>query len=356
MKKPLMAAVVALAALFVSTPSATADGATQSVPFTAWTWNVAGHKMNNGSTDNGLVDEAVASIKHAENNVDFASFNEMCYGQYQKVRSELATWADSANYARFQEAIPAGSRDAAGNKICQGEAFGKAIFSRYELGNAEYHVFAQESGRTYKSADDVTHPVPSGLLCAPLKAYPNMKFCSVHITSVSTTAEPFGYRQLVELQTLLDGFANVDDPTKDDKTYMVAGDFNAQPHYSRLDRFYDVALNNTPNSKNLENRGNHRELDDTDTRCLGYGEWTADSTEGANVPPCGEKPKIDMIFVRTDQLAAATEYSADTKTIPNCREVDSLGKEIANTSRPCTDHRVLMGHATLEIKIKTPAS
>ncbi|MGG8407991.1 endonuclease/exonuclease/phosphatase family protein [Streptomyces sp. 12297] len=348
-----MAAVVALAALVASAPNAMADEPTQSVSFTAWTWNVAGHKMNKGSTDNGLVAEAVQSIKRAENGVDFASFNELCYSQYQKIRSELADWNPAnGNYARFQEAIPAGSRDTAGHEICQGGAFGKAVFSRYELGKAEYRVFAQESGHTYKSEDGAAHPVPSGLLCAPLAAYPNMKFCSVHITPVSTTAQPFGYRQLVELQTLLDGFAKAEDPA-DDQTYMVAGDFNAQPDYPRLDRFYDAALNTTPNSKNLGNRGGHRELDDTDTRCVGYGEPTVDSTEGADVPPCGDKPKIDMIFVRTDQLASA-DYSADTKSIPTCREVDSLGREIKDTSQPCSDHRVLMGHATLKIKVKTP--
>ncbi|MFB6619092.1 endonuclease/exonuclease/phosphatase family protein [Streptomyces sp. NPDC056367] len=312
--------------------------------FTAWTWNVSGHKMNRGSTDNGLVDEAVGSIERAGDDVDFASFNEMCHGQYQKVLEELADWNPAnRSYARFQEAIPAGSRDSAGREICQGQAYGKALFSRYELGPAEYHVFAQESGHTYQSADGATHPVMSGLLCAPPVAHPNMKFCSVHITPVSTQDQPYGHRQLHELVALLDGFAKVG------KTYMVAGDFNAQPGYGRLDQFYDRAVNALPGSRNRENRGRHRELDDTDDRCPGNGEWSADTTEGQE-PPCGGGRKLDMIFVRSRQLASSG-YTADTRDIPGCREVDARGRAVGGTDRPCTDHRVLIGHAELRIRL-----
>ncbi|GGY75372.1 endonuclease/exonuclease/phosphatase family protein [Streptomyces omiyaensis] len=344
----VLAAVVALLAgvvvATVAPKSPQAPKGSPAVGFTAWTWNVSGHRLNGGATDNGLVEAAVKSIRKPGSAVDFASFNEICYGQYRRIRAELAGWnPDNTNYARFQEAVPADSTDLSGAPICRGEAFGKAVFSRHALGDAEYRTFEQESGIFYRSGDGVRHPVRNGVLCVPTADRPAMKFCSVHIGPISTRAKPYGYRQLIELDTLLDGFARAGE------TYMVAGDFNARQYYRRLDRFYDkdVVLPGRPDDE--PNRGAHRELDDTDPVCAGYGEWTADgrSADGAagREQDCGAKPKIDMIFVRTDRLASR-DYSADAEPVPDCRKVRN-GRTVPGSVVPCSDHRAVVGRATL---------
>ncbi|MEU2506172.1 endonuclease/exonuclease/phosphatase family protein [Streptomyces sp. NPDC007863] len=342
MRKALVAGALALAALLTNATGATAASAeAEAVPYTAWTWNVSGHKMNHGRTDSGLVEEAVGSIGRAENAVDFVSFNEICYSQYRAIRTQLASWnPDNPSYARFQEAIPAGSTGADGRSICGGESFGKALFSRHRLGVAEYRTFAQESGLSYWSADGVRHPVMSGLLCAPLADRPAMKFCSVHVGPISTTEKPYGYRQLVELDGILDGFAAAG------QTYMIAGDFNAEPDYDRLNRFYAEEVPE-PSGSRAEgpNYGDHRELDDQDASCPGYGEETsANPVAGL---PCGvPSPKIDMIFARADRLASP-DHSADSKAIPVCTGIDETGALKPGSTEPCSDHRVVIGRATL---------
>ncbi|MFF5505255.1 endonuclease/exonuclease/phosphatase family protein [Streptomyces roseolus] len=356
MRKALTAGALALAALLTNVVGATAASAEPTaVTYTAWTWNISGHKINRGAVDNGLVEQAIGSIKRPENAVDFVSFNEICYSQYRAIRTQLASWnPDNPSYARFQEAIPAGSTDTSSdrNPICSGEAFGKAVFSRHELGRAEYRTFTQESGLFYRSADGVEHAVPNGLLCAPLAARPSMKFCSVHISPISTSdvlaadgktvlvpGKPYGYRQLVELASWLDGSAAAGE------TYMVAGDFNAQPDYGRLNQFYDEEVNAVPGSVNLGNKGAHRELDDMDSSCPGHGEET--SINPADDVPCGKtQPKIDMIFVRTDRLASR-DYTADAKSVPDCAGFAKDGKVDPAIATPCSDHRVLIGRATL---------
>ncbi|MFF9339843.1 MULTISPECIES: endonuclease/exonuclease/phosphatase family protein [unclassified Streptomyces] len=346
MRKALVAGALALAALLTNTAGATAVTPTavtataEAVPYTAWAWNVSGHKMNRGRTDNGLVEEAVGSIRRAENAVDFVSFNEICHSQYRAIRAQLASWnPDNPSYARFQESIPAGSTNGDG-EICGGESFGKALFSRHQLGVAEYRTFAQESGLFYRSADGVEHPVTNGLLCAPLTERPNMRFCSVHIGPISTTEKPYGYRQLVELDTVLDGF------TAAGQTYMIAGDFNAQPDYDRLNRFYSTEVPEPSGTRaKAPNAGDHRELDDMDASCPGHGEET--SLNPVAELPCGmERPKIDMIFVRADRLASS-DYSADSKAVPNCVKVKEDGALDPLATAPCSDHRVLIGKATL---------
>lgn len=62
-------------------------------------------------------------------------------------------------------------------------------------------------------------------------------------------------------------------------TVILAGDLNNQPDYARLDKWYSSSPNTPYNSANY---GSYRELDDTDTRCAGYGEVTVD-----NGGPCG---------------------------------------------------------------------
>ncbi|MEU2550046.1 endonuclease/exonuclease/phosphatase family protein [Streptomyces roseolus] len=342
MRKALVAGALALAALLTNATGATAASVeAEAVTYTAWTWNISGHKMNHGRVDSGLVEEAVGSIRRAENAVDFVSFNEICHSQYRAIRTQLASWnPDNPSYARFQEAIPAGSKGADGRSICGGESFGKALFSSHQLGGAEYRTFAQESGLSYWSADGVEHPVMNGLLCAPLAARPTMKFCSVHIGPVSTTERPYGHRQLVELDGILDGFAAAG------QTYMIAGDFNAEPDYDRLNRFYAKEVPEPAGSrKEADNYGEHRELDDMDVSCPGYGEETsANPLAGL---PCGKpRPKIDMIFVRADRLASP-DYSADSKAIPFCTEIDANGALKTGSTEPCSDHRVLIGRAML---------
>ncbi|MFD6248692.1 endonuclease/exonuclease/phosphatase family protein [Streptomyces roseolus] len=354
MRKALVAGALALAALLTNATGATAVSAeAEAVTYTGWTWNISGHKLNHGRVDSGLVEEAVGSIRRAENAVDFVSFNEICHNQYRAIRAQLASWnPDNPSYARFQEAIPAGSKGADGRSICGGESFGKALFSRHQLGGAEYRTFAQESGLSYWS-DGVEHPVMSGLLCAPLVARSNMKFCSVHISPISTSdvmsedgktvlveGRPYGYRQLVELDGILDGFAAAG------QTYMIAGDFNAEPDYDRLNRFYAVEVPEPAGSgAKAPNGGDHRELDDLDASCPGYGEET--SANPAAGVPCGmARPKIDMIFARKDRLASP-DYSADSKAIPLCTEIDANGALKSENTEPCSDHRVLIGRATL---------
>ncbi|GHF79952.1 endonuclease/exonuclease/phosphatase family protein [Streptomyces filamentosus] len=349
MRKTLVAGALAMVALLtnVTGAAASAQAEPEAVTYTAWTWNISGHKMNQGRTDNGLVEEAVGSIRRAENAVDFVSFNEICHSQYRSIRTALASWnPDNPSYARFQESIPAGSRDDGPGhaSICGGESFGKAIFSRHELGKAEYRTFAQESGLFYLSADDVLHPVTNGLLCAPLVDRPNMKFCSVHISPVSRAAtpteeaKPYGYRQLAELRGVLDGFAAAG------QTYMVAGDFNAEPYDGRLNQLYAKGVAAAEPKFSEDNYGAHRELDDLGGSCPGYGEPTSNTPETGL--RCGlPLVKIDMIFVRADRLASG-DYTADARTTPDCTAIRN-GVLVPGTTAPCSDHRVLIGRATL---------
>ncbi|MFH9955101.1 endonuclease/exonuclease/phosphatase family protein [Streptomyces roseolus] len=342
MRKGRAAGALVLAALLTNaTGASVVPPEAPAVTYTAWTWNISGHKMNHGRTDSGLIEEAVGSIRRAENAVDFVSFNEICYSQYRAVRAQLASWnPDNPSFARFQEAIPAGSKGADGRRICGGESFGKALFSRHRLGDAEYRTFAQESGLYYRSDDGVRRPLMNGLLCAPLVDRPAMRFCSVHIGPISTRKKPYGHHQLVELDGILDGFADAG------LTYMIAGDFNANPDYDRLNRLYAPEVPEPSGSRGrAPNYDEDRELDDTDSSCPGYGEET--SAEPQAGLPCGlSRPKIDMIFVRGDRLASP-DYSADAKAIPSCTEIDEAGALKPGNSEPCSDHRVLIGRATL---------
>jgi endonuclease/exonuclease/phosphatase family metal-dependent hydrolase len=128
-----------------------------------------------------------------------------------------------------------------------------------------------------------------------------------------------------------------------EETVLLAGDLNAQPHYGRLDGWYDRSLTAPANDGNT---GFYRELDDADPRCPGYGEATALGPSG-DLPPCGGGAKVDHVFVRSDRIAGP--YSADALAIPHqCDGVpESPGVRAAGA---CSDHHVLLGTVTVRVR------
>ncbi|MFI6898719.1 endonuclease/exonuclease/phosphatase family protein [Streptomyces sp. NPDC050256] len=275
--------------------------------YTVWQWNVAGNTIHGGSTTDGMVDQAAASVVNRD--ADFAGFNELCQGQYNALVSELRAkgWpADPQNFARFEP-----SRQAGNSSVCHGEAFGNGLFSKRPLGAAA-RITLPDDGTAEKR----------NLLCAPLADGTATRFCTTHIT----TNQSFNVAQLDSVRQKLEGYHTAGE------TVLIAGDFNAQPHYGRLNSFYAPSLD-VPNNSN--NTGAYRELDDNDTgNCLGYGEWTADGTPDAT-PPCGGKAKIDLIFARESALAGP--YSEDSLAIStSCTGVPA-----------CSDHRIVIGTVTV---------
>ncbi|MFF2568840.1 endonuclease/exonuclease/phosphatase family protein [Streptomyces sp. NPDC058084] len=297
----------ALAAVLL--PASAARAATPAPrTYTVWQWNVAGNTIHDGSTTDGLVTQAAASI--VTRGADFAAFNELCQGQYSALVNELRTrgWPqDQANFARFEP-----SRAAGNAAVCQGEAFGNAIFSKRPLGGAARFALPDDGTAEKRN-----------LLCAPLTDGTATRFCTTHIT----TSQSSNVAQLDFVHQKLEEYA------ASGETVLTAGDFNAQPHYGRLNSYYAPSVN-TPN--NADNTGQYRELDDDDPgHCPGYGEWTADGTPGAT-PPCGGNAKIDHIFVRESALAGA--YSADSLAVSTA----CAGVTV------CSDHRILVGTVTVK--------
>ncbi|MET9954868.1 endonuclease/exonuclease/phosphatase family protein [Streptomyces sp. NPDC006339] len=275
--------------------------------YTVWQWNVAGNTIHDGSTTDGMVTQAAASI--ANRSADFAAFNELCQGQYSALVDALRAegWPlDAQNFARFEPSRPAGNA-----AVCNGEAFGNAIFSKRPLGAAARFALPDDGTAEKRN-----------MLCAPLTDGTGTRFCTTHIT----TSQSFNVAQLDFVRQKLEAYHTAGE------TALIAGDFNAQPHYGRLNAYYAPSLD-TPN--NSGNTGHYRELDDNDAgNCLGYGEWTADGTPGAT-PPCGGLAKIDHIFVRESALAGP--YSADSLAISTtCTGVPA-----------CSDHRILVGTVTV---------
>ncbi|MFD0370394.1 endonuclease/exonuclease/phosphatase family protein [Streptomyces sp. NPDC127114] len=296
----------ALAAVLLPATAAQADTPAPRT-YTVWQWNVAGNTIHDGSTTDGLVTQAAASI--VNRGADFAAFNELCQGQYSALVSELRAkgWPqDEANFARFEPSRPAGNA-----AVCRGEAFGNAIFSKRPLGGAA-RLALPDDGTAEKR----------NMLCAPLTDGTATRFCTTHIT----TSQSFNVAQLDFVHQKLEEYAAAGE------TALIAGDFNAQPHYGRLNSYYAPSVDTAYNANNT---GEYRELDDADAgNCLGYGEWTADGTPGAT-PPCGGYAKIDHIFVRESALAGP--YSADSLAISTaCTGVAA-----------CSDHRILIGTVTV---------
>ncbi|SPL88944.1 Probable secreted protein [[Actinomadura] parvosata subsp. kistnae] len=310
----LMVAVVTLGVTLLTGGSAHAADTERT--YNVWQWNVAGWKMNDGSTTNGMVDAAAASILNRD--ADFAAFNELCWNQYKALQEKLLQngWVSAGtSFARFAAIRNGGeSHD---DEACNGEPYGVAIFSRRDLGIAEKYDLPQ-----------YTPKVVYKLLCAPLADLGRMRFCTTHITSKNSdiNGSPINEQQLNAVQEHLEDLYNAGN------TVIIAGDFNARPHLIRLNDWYSPSVNG-PNNHN--NTGAYRELDDLDPVCPGVGETTVLGI--GNETPCGQPPKIDMIFVRESLIAGA--YSAD-----------ALGQGTGCGGGGCSDHRVLTGTVTVRIR------
>lgn len=318
-------AVLAAACLTgpVLTAPAPALAAVTSATYNVWQWNVAGNTLHDGSTTDGMVSAAVSSI--VNRNAAFASFNELCWGQYKAIQAGLksAGWpADTTNYSRFAASL----EPTAG--ICNGnEEFGNAIFSKQPLGSAARFTLPSD-GR----------PEQRNLLCDNLVALPRVRFCTTHITTsnaIAANGQPDNVNQLNYVLTQVEAYRSAGD------TVIIAGDFNAQPNYGRLNNWYAASLATVNNGGNT---GHYRELDDNDSgNCPGYGEWTATGTPGST-PPCSAtqpQAKIDLIFVREDRLAGA--YSGDSLSISTaCSGIPATADYPAGS---CSDHRILIGTA-----------
>jgi endonuclease/exonuclease/phosphatase family metal-dependent hydrolase len=310
----ISAVIVAISAALLP-GTTTAQAAEENIEFKVWHWNIAGHVLHGGSTTSPIIEHAVTSIMNRD--ADFVSLNEVCRGQYNAILNRFAEegWpGTNTDFARFAATSPA----SAGYCRGAGEEFGHALFSRYDIGVSKQYTL-EPDGRK--------------LLCAPLQNLPKMKFCNVHITTGPRTpgAPDNRFGQLNTVLDILNGFHAAGE------TYIVAGDFNVQPHYEHLDSYYAPSLNTAANDNN---RGAHRELDDTDPRCPGYGEFTSTVTP-EEAPPCTEKrwTKLDLIFARESRIVGT--YTGDSLIYPS-----DCG---ASEDKPCTDHRVTTGTVTLRV-------
>lgn len=287
--------------------AATATESTATATYTVWQWNVSGDEMNHNSTTNGMVSAAAKSIRNR--NADFVALNELCASQYRALQQTLrdSGWpVDGTNFARFEGAYPAG------RSVCGGEEEGIAIFSKQPLGPADRFTLPDDGQREKRK-----------LLCAALKDKTHMRFCVTHLTFVDDYRKP----QADYVRERLEDYHGKGD------TVIVAGDFNMQPNWGRMDDFYSAGVN-TPN--NDRNTGHYRELDDNDpANCAGYGESTVSKLDPGNAGPCGTGEKIDFIFAREDRIAGP--YSADSLAPESC------GGAL------CSDHRVLIGSVTVSV-------
>ncbi|GIE87615.1 endonuclease/exonuclease/phosphatase family protein [Actinoplanes regularis] len=321
-----VAATLLLAVGVVAAPAGPASAAVN-VAYNFWTWNVAGAKINAGSTTNGMIGVAARSIVNRD--ADFAVFNEICQTQFNALIAELRELGypqDSTNFARFTPATPKGA-------CAPGDAkgpFGNAIFSRYPLDGAQ----------RWTLTSDTTGEIHS-LTCVNPTAQPKMHFCGTHITAEQTKdadGNLYSGHQLADVLGQLEAFNN------SGHTAVLAGDLNAQPHYGRLNGFYSSSLN-VPN--NSGNTGAYRELDDNDSgNCLGYGEWTATRPNVNNPTPCGSTlTKIDHIFARQSRIVGS--YSGDSLGISTDCAGNAATSEYPAGS--CSDHRIVIGSATVSI-------
>jgi len=278
------------------------------VEYNVWTWNVAGWEMNAGSTTNGMTATAASSILNRD--ADLVAFNELCWSQYLDIKQRLiaAGWPDdTSNFSRFRWN---------NQTSCGGEALGIAIFTRQPLGQARGTVLPQDSSATRRV-----------LLCAPLTTTADLqRFCTTHITPSNDiiNGSKINEQQLDAARNRLQRYYD-----EDDARIIIAGDFNAQPNYGRLNDWYSPTLN-VPNNPN--NTGDYREVDDQDTRCLGYGERTVHPND--NGGECFLGKKIDLIFVREEY--ASWYGNGDSLSVgPTCG------------GGPCSDHRIVIGTIVL---------
>lgn len=301
----VLCAVVAVAPLATSAAWAATTNATYNV----WAWNVAGWTMHRGSTSDGLITALTASIRNRS--AHFAGLNELCWSQYQAIQTNLRNsgWPqDSGNFSRFEA-----SRDT----VCNGEPFGNALFSKEPLGTANRFTLPSDGTAERRT-----------LLCAPLASRPHLRFCTTHITPSNAVinGQKINEQQLNYVLNRLEEFSAAGD------TVLIAGDFNAQPNYGRMNGWYSSTLD-VPN--NSGNYGHYRELDDLDSRCVGYGETTV--ADGDTGGPCGLGAKIDLIFVREDKIVGG--YSGDSLAIST------------SCGGPCSDHRIVIGTVTVRVTL-----
>ena len=306
-----------------------------SATYDVWQWNVAGDTVHGGSVTDGLVEASVSSI--VGRGVDLASFNELCRQQYDAVVDRLTDLAwpqDPSAFARF-----AVQRDGSAS-VCAGQPMGLALFSAAPLGPAEVWTLpADGSGQARL------------LLCAALTDEPSVRFCTTHITTSGDPSprngRPHNVNQLDAVLQRLEAYRAAG------MTVLIAGDFNAQPSYRRLDGWYSSGLDAPSNRGNV---GRYRELDDDDSRhCRGYGEWTAVGAPGT-APPCAGTGtsctgaqrdgcgKIDLIFAREDRIVGG--YTGDSLDIATtCREVPE--QPDVQPAGACSDHRIVTGTVTV---------
>ncbi|MEU4424357.1 endonuclease/exonuclease/phosphatase family protein [Actinoplanes sp. NPDC024001] len=323
-------AAVAAATMLLAVGAAAVPGAPASAAVNAtykiWVWNIAGAKMHFGSTTNGLIDAAASSIMNRD--ADFVALNEICEGQYHALIArlrELNYPADESNFARFTASNNAVDRCAPGDATQPG---GNAVFSRFPLNGAQRWTLPSDTSAEQRN-----------LTCVSPTAQPKAHFCTTHITTNNNTApngNKYNANQLDFVLGKMEAFHSAGD------TAIIGGDFNAQPHYPRLNNWYSSSLNVANNNANT---GAYRELDDNDSgNCLGYGEWTATGTPGAP-PPCGGSAKIDLIFARQSRLVGA--YSGDSLSISTaCSGIPATADYPAGS---CSDHRIVIGQATVSI-------
>lgn len=301
MRMRRLIAAVAAGVLVASLAAAPASAA--QATYRVMTWNVAGWTLHENNTTNGMA----TAVATAAADVDFLALNELCFDQLHAVQNALRArgWPqDPDNFSRYEATNPGGI-----DTSCDGDSSGIAIFSRTPFGNASRFTLPDD-GRTEKRK----------LVCAPPANRPQVKFCTTHITHLDTNKI-----NAAQLQYVLD---RVEEFEAAGFTVIIGGDFNAQPNYPRMDRWYSTTLD-VPN--NTGNRGRYRELDDTDFHCPGYGETTspAGNTEG----PCGLGKKLDLILVRDNRYTGT--YDADSVAIPN------------SCGGPCSDHRYVRGTVTV---------
>jgi hypothetical protein len=319
------AAACVLAACAALVGVAAPTSATSTATFTTWQWNVAGWEMHHGSTTDGMTTAAAASIinRHA----DVAVLSELCSQQFDDLAARLraAGWPeDPTNFSRFQSDLA----DGCGS----GHDFGQALFTRAPTGTAQ---------RVELPAD--TRGEEHWLLCAALGPT-TVLACGTHITIDATRLADGHPANVDELNAAL---RTVEGYEAAGWTVLAGGDFNAQPEYVRLHPWYAAAAGNG-------GWGHWRELDDTDTSCAGYGDWTATGTPGA-APMCSGGSttctasvttgcaKIDAEFVRENRVAgpyseAALGLATSCPTIPGTA---------AYPAGACSDHRVVVGTATV---------
>ena len=206
---------------------------------------------------------------------------------------------------------------------------------------------APRPGRGAASTPGRIRPTPSAALCSPQGRVGCTRFCTTHITTSgdlsSSNGLPHNVNQLNAVLKELEAYR------AEGATVIIAGDFNAQPSYRRLDNWYSGELDVPANQ---DNAGSYRELDDNDSaHCRGFGEWTAAGAPGA-LPPCAGSEsrctvatadgcgKIDLIFVREDRIVG--DYTSDSLAISSsCGWSRERPGEYPAGS--CSDHRIVTG-------------